>query len=198
MIRQVLTEDQWDRLHEKVKRRYAGDSISGQGIMKVMKGAPKTIRPILPLGRKRNLLLSESGTNVPFDFTWKKVFLPNGMEAYRFERTFHFSTGSQSFNAVLVPSRIRPVIHDFLGDPATLYATITPTVREDGSLEFLSERSSLVMDKKRLSLPAFASAQVKVEEKYDDQKNLYIINVHASNSMVGDLFYYRGHFAERE
>ena len=184
-----------------LQKRYdlpEGAVFKASGIMKEIKGGPIWLFPIFQAGIRWKLLFPEQGRDIPFTIKNQAFISDMGDSQVHWERIFHFSKKKRYFNALMSLDEKQSVIQDYLGEPHLLYADLALHVTNNGSLTIQSLRQRLVLGKIEIPLPRLFQGLATVIERYDDEQELYHINVTVRNPLVGRVFSYEGTFSADE
>ncbi len=190
------------RLHPEMRRRFgvgidSGESCVGSGVMvRIWHGAPFT-RPFLILGTRRNILLPNTGQNVPFVIENYPYLDSFGRETVTFVRTFHFPCGSRRFDATMVYSPARGCVVDYLGTHQHLSADLLFEADDQGGLVIHSCGYRLHHGPMAIRVPDLVAGDTTVRESFDEQTGRFRVDVRVVNRRFGSLFGYQGTFAAR-
>ncbi|RIV37927.1 DUF4166 domain-containing protein [Micromonospora radicis] len=187
----------FDRLHPRLRRRFAVDGRSdlgcvGVGVMdRVWRGAAFTV-PFLRLGARRHILFPETGRRIPFTIENYAYTDSYGRPTLTFVRTFHLTAQRRRrFDATMVWSARRGVLVDYLGTHQHLAVDLYPTVDATGALTI---RSGLQRFPNGLACPALLTGEARVREWYDQAAGRFRIQVAVTSRRFGPLFGYSGSF----
>lgn len=144
------------------------------------------------------MLFPEQGKNIPFTITNRAFVGDNEENQIHWERIFHFGNKKRYFNALMSLDDKRLVIKDYLGEPHLFYSDLDFIVTDQGSLiiEYLEQR--LVLGKIEIPLPRIFQGLATVTEMFDENLNMYRIQVTVQNPLIGTVFSYKGVFSEDE
>ena len=137
IYQRVLGAD-FDRLHPRIRERFALTSASGRAAIghgtmeRVWHGRFYTL-PFLYVGTWRHILFPERGTEVPFEIENWAYRDTLGRETVTWLRTFH-TDRSRRFDAYMVYSDARGRIVDYLGTHQHLAVDLALSVDERGGL----------------------------------------------------------------
>ena len=196
IYKQVLGE-RFDQLHPMLQRRYAcldEKGFVGKGHMHQIEGGPKWLCPLFLLGSKWKLLFPERGQDIPFTIRNTVRTGEKGQKQVHWERIFHFGNKKRYFNALMSLDAKRNVIQDYLGEPPIVYSDLSLSVTRSGDLCIVSKKQRFVLGKIEIPLPSWFQGLAEVTEKYDDERNVYLISVAVRNPLLGKLFSYEGEF----
>lgn len=191
--------DRFNRLHPMLKRRYKQlekGPYRGSGVMKRITRGPKWMYPLMFLGTRRKLLFPESGVFIPFTIQHQPLTGDNGEEQVHWERVFYFSGKKRYFNALMSLDSERGIIKDYLGEPSVLYSDLALTVLENGGLHIQSKRQRAVIGDKEIPLPRFLQGVATVVETFNEERNVFEIQVRVQNPIIGTIFSYEGEFTQ--
>lgn len=193
MIYQFLLDEQFEQLHPKLQHRYTMPFYA-KGIMHEIQTGSALLQPVYQFGKHMNFLFPESGKNIPFTLknTW------DGESIVRFERTFYFPNATRTFNTAMHVNLANRTARDYLGDPAVVSADLEFSITKDGSLITKSGAQKLVAGPAEIPLFSFLEGRGSAVESYDEQKQLYTIEIATYNALVGKIVSYIGEFEETE
>ncbi|MEJ5913309.1 DUF4166 domain-containing protein [Pseudokineococcus sp. 1T1Z-3] len=193
-----------DRLHPQLRRRFgastaAGYSCVGRGVMDRVWHGPGWTAPFLRIGSWRSILVPSAGTDVPFTVEDHAYVDSLGRESLSVLRTFEVAPGRRErFDATLVagdpaPDGSRTVL-DYLGSHQHLAVDLHPSVRSDGALLIRSGAQRFYERRVGFRFPLALSGTAQLVERYDDERERFVISVHVSNRRLGPVFGYDGTF----
>jgi hypothetical protein len=199
IFRRAMGAD-FDRLHPQIRRRFSvgldsGQACIGRGRMDRVWHARGWIKPFLALGARRHILLSRSGTDVPFVIENVPYTDTFGRETVTFARTFAFAGRSERFDATMVYSAERGCIVDYLGTHQHIATDLHLSADRTGALVIRSGEHRFRERRANFRLPALLGADALVRESYDDDAGCFRIQVSVANRHFGPLFGYAGSFA---
>ncbi|MER6943943.1 DUF4166 domain-containing protein [Nonomuraea sp. NPDC000554] len=194
-IFQLALGDAFDRLHPQLQRRFgvgldSGEACVGRGVMDRIWNAGPIVRPFLALGRRRNVLVAQSGRNIPFVIENYPYLDSYGRETVTFVRTFPRGR----FDATMVLNPATGQVIDYLGTHQHLVTTLDLSVDDRGGLVIRSGRQRLLEGPLALPIPACATGAATVTEHFDDRSERFTIAVTVSNPLLGRIFGYWGSF----
>lgn len=198
-IYQRAMGDEFQKLHPEIQRRFrvsSEDNIAsiGTGVMDtVWRGRFYTI-PFLALGAWRNIMFPASSENVPFrveNYAYKDTF---GRETVTWIRKFQFPDTMRRFDATMIYSRQRDLIVDYLGTHQHLAVDIHVSAAENGGLRLRSGEQRFYEGPIGFRFPMLFSGYADVCEWYDDEAQMFRIEVVVSHRVWGKLFGYTGRF----
>ncbi|GAA4973758.1 DUF4166 domain-containing protein [Yinghuangia aomiensis] len=203
MFARALGRD-FGRLHPELRRRFgvgldAGEACVGTGTMRrIWQGTPRTrllLAPFLAVGDRRNILLAEAGTDVPFRIENYPYVDGFGRESVSFVRTFGLPRRTRRFDATMVYSEERGGVVDYLGTHQHLAVDLHFSATPTGGLEIRSGAYRLYEGLLGIRLPRPLVGQALVRESFDDATGRFRIKVRVTNPLLGPLFGYEGTFA---
>ena len=199
IFRQALGSD-FNRLHPMLQRRFgvdadAGYACVGQGVFaEVRRGAWWTV-PFLRFGAFRNILFPDTGQQVPFTIENYPYVDGFGRPTVTFARTLEVRPGRhRRFDATMVFSPDRGCVVDYLGTHQHLATDLQLSVREDGSLHLRSTVLRFYEGRINFTVPRLLSGSADLYESWDEQRQLFTIQLQVRNPLFGFLFGYRGEF----
>ncbi|MBD7996517.1 DUF4166 domain-containing protein [Arthrobacter sp. Sa2CUA1] len=191
----------FDRLHPMLQQRFGVDPASGYACLgrgvfaEVRRGAWWTV-PFLKVGAYRNILFPERGTDVPFTIENYPYTDGFGRPTVTFTRTLEMRPGKpRRFDATMVYSEARGTVVDYLGSHQHLATDLRLAVREDGSLHLRSTALRFHEGLLHFTVPRFLTGSADLYEAYDDERQVYTIQLQVRNPLFGFLFGYRGEFS---
>lgn len=197
IYKQALGEE-FKRLHNKLQERYelpTGTTFRAVGVMREISGGPNWLSPFFTLAVKRKFLFPESGRNIPFTIVNHSFIDEGGNQKVHWERTFFFGNRKRHFNALMSLSNEK-VIEDYLGEPALFYSDLICSVEKNSGMKIVSGKQRFMIGKWTLPLPRLLQGIVEVFEGYDEEREMYKIQVTIRNPLLGRLFFYEGEFRE--
>ena len=190
----------FDRLHPMLQRRFgvdpaAGYACVGSGVFaEVRRGAWWTV-PFLKFGAFRNILFPERGTNIPFTIENYPYVDGFGRPTVTFTRTLEVRPGRpRRFDATMIFSGNRGTVVDYLGSHQHLATDLRLAVREDGSLHLRTTALRFYEGPVQFTVPQWLTGSADLYEAYDDERQVYTIQLQVRNPLFGFLFGYRGEF----
>ncbi|WP_405841192.1 DUF4166 domain-containing protein [Streptomyces platensis] len=207
IFQRVLGAD-FDRLHPQIRRRFSvglasGEACVGRGTMDRIWHGRSFVRPFLALGGSRNILVPQTGRDIPFvieNVPYRDSF---GRETVTFVRTFAFPRRSHSphgprrprrFDATMVYSPERGCIVDYLGTHQHLATDLHFTVDDTGALVIRSGEHRFREGPVDVRVPDLIGGDAVVRESYDEAAGCFRIQVRVGNRRFGPLFGYEGSF----
>lgn len=149
--------------------------------------------PALWMGRRLDLLFTDTGMEVPFRLENRVWMAPDGTLRMDWVRQFRFPDGVRRFSAVMRFEPGRGIVDD-LGRRGILEAELHPRV-EGRLLALHSGRQWVRVAGLRVPLPALLAGEARVREwMIDDQT--FGIRVEVWSPLLGCLFGYEGSFRE--
>jgi hypothetical protein len=196
IFEQALGDD-FARLHPMLQKRFgvgldAGYACVGTGVMSSLRRGPWWTLPFLYLGRRRNILVPDVGTDVPFVIENYPYLDPYGRETVTFAREYRVRRRPSRFDATMVLHDGRVV--DYLGTHQHLAVDLEMEVTDDGSLHLRSGAQRFYEGRVAFRFPMVFSGRADLRESYDDQAGVYRIDLAVSNRLLGFLFGYTGEF----
>lgn len=197
MIYETLLAERFSKLHPKLQERYRlpmDQEFFAVGVMHQISSAPKLLRPMYHLFTKNNFLFPEGGEQIPFTISNYSYLNKEHEGTVYWERTFYFKEATRKFNATMTVDMERGVVKDYLGDPAIFYSDLQFEVTQDESLLIRSTEQRIVIGTSEFRLPRALTGRVVVLEGYDDQQDVYTIDVSIYNDVFGRMMAYAGTF----
>lgn len=186
------------RLHPMMQRRFgvgldAAEACIGRGVMSSIRRGPWWTVPFLQIGRLRNILVPDVGTDVPFtieNYPYRDRF---GRETVTFVRTYTTKPGRTArFDAtmVLVDGRVL----DYLGSHQHLAVDLDLSVDERGGLVLRSDAQRFYEGPIAFRFPMLFSGRATLHEWWSDEDEAFHVDLEVHNRVFGFLFGYRGTF----
>ncbi|HEV7628953.1 MAG TPA: DUF4166 domain-containing protein [Streptomyces sp.] len=190
----------FDRLHPKIRRRFSagldsGEACIGRGTMDRIWHGHSFVRPFLALGGSRNILVPQTGRDIPFTIENLPYTDSYGRETVTFVRTFAFPRRSRRFDATMVHSPERGCIVDYLGTHQHLATDLHLEVDRSGALVIRSGEHRFREGRLDVRVPQLIGGDAVVRESYDEAAGRFRIQVHVGNRRFGPLFGYEGSFS---
>jgi hypothetical protein len=190
--------DDFARLHPMLRKRFgvgleAGYACVGTGTMARIRRGPWWTVPFLQIGRLRNILVPDQGTDVPFrisNFPYRDAL---GRETVTFVREYAIRGHERRFDATMIAGRDGRIV-DYLGTHQHLAVDLTLQVEADGSLLLRSDAQRFYEGPLGFRFPMLFSGRAELRERYDDEAGLYRIDLQVRNRVFGFLFGYEGAF----
>ncbi|KPN19337.1 DUF4166 domain-containing protein [Arthrobacter sp. Edens01] len=189
----------FERLHPMLQLRFgvdpgAGYACVGRGVFsELRRGAWWTV-PFLKLGAFRNILFPEHGNNVPFTIENYPYVDGLGRTTVTFTRTLETRAGRpRRFDATMILGS-RGTVVDYLGTHQHLATDLDLSVRSDGSLHLRSTDLRFYEGLVRFTVPRFLTGTADLYEAFDDERQVFTIQLQVRNPVFGFLFGYRGEF----
>lgn len=198
IFRRALGTD-FERLHPQLQRRF-GVSISGygcvgRGVMTRVRRGPWWTLPFLLLGATRNIMFPEKGEDIPFQIDNYAYIDSFGRETVTFVRTMRIRPGrNRRFDATMIYSPSRGRIVDYLGTHQHLAVDLALSVTDDGALRLRSGAQRFYEGPIAFRFPMILSGRADLIERFDDERQVFVIDLEVRNRLLGFLFGYRGEF----
>jgi hypothetical protein len=202
MFARALGRD-YGRLHPQLRRRFgvgidSGEACVGTGVMRrIWHGTPRTrllLAPFLAVGDRRNILIAEAGTDVPFRIENYPYLDRFGRETVTFVRTFDLPRRTRRFDATMIYSEDRGGIVDYLGTHQHLAVDLHFAATATGGLEIRSGAYRFHEGPFGMRLPRPVVGQALLRETFDDAIGMFRVAVRVTNPLLGPLFGYEGTF----
>lgn len=190
--------DDFARLHPMLRRRFgvglaAGYACIGRGTMSRIRRGPWWTVPFLQLGRFRNILVPEQGTDVPFTIENHPYRDPLGRETITFVREFRLGRRVRRFDATMIRGSDGRIV-DYLGTHQHLAVDLELSAQPDGSLLLRSGAQRFYEGPIAFRFPLLLSGSAELRESYDDAAGVFRIRLEVRNRVLGLLFGYEGSF----
>ncbi|MDL5350683.1 DUF4166 domain-containing protein [Microbacterium sp. zg-YB36] len=185
------------RLHPMMQRRFgvglsSGEACIGTGEMAIIRRGPWWTVPFLQIGRLRNILIPDVGTQVPFrieNFPYRDPF---GRETVTFVRGYDIHGRQRRFDATMILVGDRIV--DYLGTHQHLAVDLDLTVDDEGGLVLTSDAQRFYEGPIAFRFPMLFSGRARLRERFDERDGRFHIDLEVHNDRFGFLFGYRGSF----
>lgn len=193
MVYQSLLGKQFEQLHPKLQHRYTMPFYA-KGVMHDIQTGSIFVKPVYQFGKHVNFLFPESGKNIPFTLknTWE------GKNTILFERTFYFPAATRTFTTAMHVNLNNQTARDYLGNPAIICADLEFFTTKDGSLITKSGAQKLVAGRVEIPLPSILEGRGSAVESFDEQKQMYTIEIATYNPLFGKIVSYIGEFEETQ
>lgn len=157
---------------------------------------PWWVVPFLYIGRIRNILITDQGTDVPFTVENYPYLDPFGRETVTFVREYRICRTPSRFDATMIYSGAAGRVIDYLGTHQHLAGDLDLTVESDGSLRLRSGAQRFYEGRAiAFRFPMLFSGRADLHESFDDDAQLYRIRLEVRNRVFGFLFGYQGAFS---
>ena len=191
--------EEFGRLHPMLQRRFgvglaSGYACVGRGTMHRIRRGPWWTVPFLQVGRLRNILVPDTGTDVPFAIENYPYRDPLGREAVTFVREYRLRGRSRRFDATMIATRDGRVV-DYLGTHQHLAVDLDLRAEADGSLHLRSGAQRFYEGILGFRFPMLFSGRADLRERYDDEAGVFRIDLTVANPVFGFLFGYDGEFS---
>lgn len=202
IFRRALGERFHD-LHPQMQRRFGFSSADGlacigEGTMDTIWRGGAHTAPFLRLGTVRNILFPETGSDIPFvieNYAYVDGF---GRETVTFTRTFDVSpTRRRRFDATMVFDERSGKVVDYLGTHQHVAVDLDLAVDERGGLTIRSADQRFHTAWSWCALPQGLSGVAEVHERWDDDRECFLISVSVRSPWAGPIFGYTGSFRAR-
>jgi len=152
------------------------------------------VRPFLALGGSRNILVPQTGRDIPFVIENVPYTDSFGRETVTFVRTFAFPRRPRRFDATMVFSPERGCVVDYLGTHQHLATDLHFTADDSGALVIRSGEHRFREGPVDVRVPDLIGGDAVVRESYDEAAGCFRIQVRVGNRRFGPLFGYEGSF----
>jgi len=189
--------DDFARMHPRLQKRFgmgldSGYASVGTGTMSRVRRGPWWTVPFLHIGKIRNILIPDTGSNVPFTIENYPYLDPFGRETITFVREYRVRAKPSRFDATMVLHNGE--VLDYLGTHQHLAVELDLTVEDDGSLLLRSGAQRFYEGPFGFRFPMLFSGRALLRERFDDEIGRYRISLEVHNSVFGFLFGYDGVF----
>lgn len=186
----------FERLHPMLQRRFgvgleSGTACVGRGVMTEIRRGPWWTVPFLQVGRLRNILIPDVGREVPFTIENYPYRDPFGRETVTFVREYQIGGRARRFDATMVLDGDRVV--DYLGTHQHLAVDLDLRT-EDGRLVVTSDAQRFYEGPVGFRFPMLFSGRAHLREWYDEDDDVFRVDMRVTNRHFGLLFGYRGWF----
>ncbi|MES2094356.1 MAG: DUF4166 domain-containing protein [Actinomycetota bacterium] len=189
---------QFGRLHPMMQKRFgvgldSGYACIGRGVMTRVRRGPWWTVPFLHIGKIRNILIPDLGSDVPFTIENYPYRDPFGRETVTFVRECLVGRKPCRFDATMVLSDGR--VLDYLGTHQHLAVDLDLSVEADGSLHLRSGAQRFYEGRfVAFRFPMLFSGRADLRESWDDDARVYRVTLEVVNPVFGFLFGYEGEF----
>ena len=186
------------RLHPMLQRRFgvgldAAYACVGSGTMSRIRRGPWWTVPFLQLGRIRNILVPDVGTDIPFTIENHPYVDPFGRETITFVREYRMPRALRRFDATMIIGPDGRIV-DYLGTHQHLAVDLDLSALPDGSLLLRSGAQRFYAGPLGFDFPMLFSGRAELRESYDDDAGVYRVRLEVRNRDFGFLFGYEGEF----
>lgn len=187
----------FERLHPMLQRRFGvglrrGEACVGRGTMTSIRRGPWWTVPFLQIGRLRNILIPDTGTNIPFVIENYPYRDPFGRETVTFVREYTIDQHRRRFDATMVLAKGRIV--DYLGTHQHLAVDLNLSVDDSGALILTSDAQRFYEGPIAFRFPMLFSGRARLRESFDEQTQTFRVDLEVHNHRFGFLFGYNGSF----
>lgn len=198
LFEDAMGED-FARLHPMLQRRFgvgldSGYACVGRGTMHRIRRGPWWTVPFLQIGRLRNILVPDTGSDVPFTIENYPYRDPLGREAVTFVREYRLRGRTRRFDATMVGASVDGHVVDYLGTHQHLAVDLELRAEADGSLLLRSGSQRLSVGPLGFRFPLLLSGRAELRERYDDEAEVFRVELVVRNRVFGFLFGYDGEF----
>lgn len=158
---------------------------------------PYLMVPFLWLGSKRSVMFTETGRDVPFtveNYAYRDRF---GRETLTWIRTFDFER-QRRFDETLIYSEARGCAVVYAGTHQHLAVELHFSVGPGGALRLRTGKQRLYEWRVGIRFPQLLSGTAIVEERYNEERGRFEVDVDIRNRVWGRIFGYRGWFELEE
>lgn len=185
------------RLHPMLQRRFSvgldrGEACIGHGVMTQIRRGPWWTVPFLQIGRLRNILIPDTGINIPFVIENYPYRDPLGRETVTFVREYTVHDHRRRFDATMVLDAGRIV--DYLGTHQHLAVDLDLTVDDTGALILTSDAQRFYEGPIAFRFPMLFSGRARLRESFDERDRKFHVDLEVHNHRFGFLFGYKGSF----
>lgn len=196
MFEEAMGPD-FERLHPMLQRRFGvglqrGEACVGRGTMTQIRRGPWWTVPFLQIGRLRNILIPDTGTDIPFVIENYPYRDPFGRETVTFVREYTVDEHRSRFDATMVLAEGRIV--DYLGTHQHLAVDLDLSVDDTGALILTSDAQRFYEGPVAFRFPMLFSGRARLRESFDDQTQSFRVDLEVRNHRFGFLFGYSGSF----
>ena len=187
----------FERLHPMMRRRFgvgldSGEACVGRGVMTSIRRGPWWTVLFLQIGRLRNILIPDTGTDVPFTIENYPYRDPFGRETVTFVREYAIGAKHRRFDATMILDGGRIV--DYLGTHQHLAVDLDLRVDDRGGLILTSDEQRFYEGPFGFRFPMLFSGRARLHEYYEDSDQRFHVDLEVRNDRFGFLFGYRGSF----
>jgi hypothetical protein len=185
------------RLHPMLRRRFSvgvdrGEACIGRGVMDHIRRGPWWTVPFLQIGRLRNILIPDTGIDVPFTIENHPYLDPFGRETVTFVREYTVGDHHRRFDATMILDEGRVV--DYLGTHQHLAVDLNLTVDDTGALVLTSDAQRFYEGPIAFRFPLLLSGRARLRESFDEHDGMFHVDLEVHNDRLGFLFGYKGSF----
>jgi hypothetical protein len=190
--------EEFSRLSPMMQKRFgvgldAGYACIGTGVMSRIRRGPWWVVPFLYIGKLRNILIPDVGTNVPFTIENFPYRDPLGRETVTFVREYMVRNAPSRFDATMIFSN--GGVLDYLGTHQHLAVDLNLRVGDDGSLHLASNAQRFYEGRFiAFRFPMIFSGRAELHEWFDETTDAFKVKMEVRNPVFGFLFGYEGEF----
>lgn len=187
----------FQRLHPMMQRRFgvgldSAEACIGRGVMSSIRRGPWWTVPFLQIGRLRNILIPDTGDDVPFVIENHPYRDPFGRETITFVREYAIGSHRRRFDATMILADGRIV--DYLGTHQHLAVDLDLSVDERGGLVLTSDAQRFYAGPIGFWFPMVFSGRARLHEYFDERDQRFHVDLEVRNHRFGFLFGYQGSF----
>ncbi|GAA0349104.1 DUF4166 domain-containing protein [Bacillus horti] len=191
--------NRFNGLHPLLQKKFRLQSqteriLKSKGVMHRIEGGKVFMKPLMSAFSKKHITFPERGRNIPFTMENVAFKDPYGRESVAWIRRFYFPHITRCFDATMVLHSDKKTINDYVGVDQSWLTNITLEVTECGGLRMLTKEQRIFIPflNRFMSIPFLGKGVI--EERYDDQKDLFLIDVHVQQPWFGTIIRYQGEF----
>lgn len=197
VIQRAMGAD-FDRLHPRIRTQYAlhpdnSHFWRGEGTMHVIRCGGPHVAPFAILGGQRRILFAETGRDVPFIVENHAYVDSYGRSTITWLREFAFEH-PRRFDEYLIYSEKRRSAVVLAGTRQHLAVDLVFGVGPNGSLRIRTAAQRVRAWGLTVGFPRLLSGDAEIEERFNDERDQFEIDVIIKSPIVGLLFEYRGAF----
>lgn len=186
---------QAQHLHPELRRQLAAPAAPKETVRGVFTTAgvrfARVTRILVPL-LGAGLMLTRSGTDIPFTLTSWSRRARTGMVRLDGIRSFEFPDGVQVIVDYVIGLPEPRLVRSVLGARRTIEADFDCAVTDHGTLRLSSRAVRLRAAGMRLRVPRLLAGDIVVEDGWDAEQRRRRINMRMMHPFFGTVMWYRG------
>jgi hypothetical protein len=189
---------EYEKLHPEIQKRFDFSTTNniafiGKGTMDNIWTGNKIAVFLLKILSKTNILFPRTGKNIEYEIHNYPYIDNFGREVHSMNRIFYFSDEEQRFDGTATYSESKKHIIEYLGLDHRMVFEMGLKV-EKGAIRFTSGRQFAFMGRLKFPIPSIVRGNIDLLEWYDDDKQLFYLDLKVKSKLFGPLFGFTGWF----
>lgn len=192
-------KERYAALHPAIQKRFDFSTdnmvgVIGRGKMETIWTGKGLAIFVLKKLAKRSILFPKTGENIPFEihnYPYKDTL---GREAHSLNRIFKFKDGEQRFDGTAIYSQVKDKIVEYLGLDHSMLFEMELEALENGEIKFLSKKQFAFILNLKIPVPSLLRGDIELLEWYEDETNLFWLDLKVKSKLLGPLFGFNGWF----